>query len=284
VAAVFAFAQLGFIFFSKGDWMEGGRFFVPVIPLMVVLAVLAVDRVLMARHPRLLRPALVGLAIVQLVGLFVFAMRPGVGAVHTGVPIWEALRRPDASGVDEESSVFARVNRQTRRQLRMADHLSSVVGRLHTRMGRPPMVMSGQAGFVMYTLARERFGEYRFMDRFGLSTTHFISCDASHEVPRRSVGLMLTYEEYFRLRHGFDACGVPTPDVIFDIGMASAPATVGLLEENGYALVYEQKGATSIQSPGFAPQSIGSDGFILVRRDLLEFLDQSDYALDVPIS
>ncbi len=269
VTTLFVGAYLAFVLFAGGDWMEGGRFVAHVWPM--ALALLAWAVLSAERGPRFRRRVLAGLVALQLLFALDFARRES-----TGVPLWLAGRFDGGlpGGFDEARfSWFERNNRIHRREIPAIQHLDAVVRALR-EAGREPVLLSRQMGMVMYHVARRNFGGFHVHDRRGLVERSFPACPLSDDLPRLQVGLDLRYRFFFEHEAAFAACGIPRPDVIFDIGLDDEGGSPDDLVPYGYEIVYRQDGALVNGSRWLPGASVPAEEFVAVRSNLVSLLPQ----------
>jgi hypothetical protein len=258
ISAAFVAASFAFIVMSGGDGMHGGRFFVPAMPMAFVLSVALLARTLTARHLRL---AVTVWVIVQLGGVAIFARRQS-----NSDPLW-VTRIAGETAVDSRYHWFERVNHDHRGYLEAVPALEQVIDR-GLQHHRPITILSGQSGFVLYHVAQSHPGDIRYYDRFGLVSRDFVDCPVSARLPRSHWGLELSVERYLRQSEAFRQCGIPPPDVIFDLFWERFPARLDqLLRDAGYVVRYQhgQHEARSTLVPGHAT----GRAYIAVRQELL---------------
>lgn len=253
-AAAFLAASLAFVVASGGDWMEGGRFVVPLLPLAVLLAARALAG-LRRGAPLLLSLAALGFVVETVI----FA-----GTQSTGALLPHALAQARAARAvhGDGFSWFEVANRVHLRDIPVVRRLDAVVGE---RLATQPQVtvLSAQMGMVPYHLARHYAGRVRFVDRRALASADFTRCAATRDVPRTWAGLELDYAALFLGRPGLlEACGIARPDVVFDLEAPGGPVQ-RLLERQGYVIVYRHGGV--ITTPGGGGEVL-ADQFIAVRR------------------
>jgi hypothetical protein len=257
VGAAFLAAGTAFIVASGGDWMESGRFLVPLWP---VAAIVATDRLETLAGPRPRRALAAAVVIVQVVGLLVLAR-----TASTGVPVWAATPS-SAAAVDPEFTWFERTNRIHRRDIPVVAKLRSEVLRLAAGRTGPVRIMSGQMGLVPFHLALSQFGRIRMLDTRGLTDRALTSCPVTATLPRSSVGLVMSYGTYFAHQDEIAArCGVLPPDLVYDLGEYYDDVVA-----RGYVPVYREVGAVPSGSDAFPGDRLDRGEFIAVRRDLMD--------------
>jgi hypothetical protein len=260
VAFALLLANLAFAAASGGDWMEAGRFLVPTVAPLALLAA----RGLGALSGRLGDAALALAVVLQLGGALAIARDQA-----TGMPLWTAPPwTPPAAAAVAVPSWFERSNRIHRRDLPLAHHLDRVVDALAKRQRRPVRVLSRQMGMVMFQLARSQPGRVETLDRRGLVDRVFRSCPISNAVSRSAVGLGIDPVFAFRHRDELAACGIAPPDVIFDLGVPP-PATTLARYGAELAIVYRQRGVLSSGSEWFPGVRVDGKAYVAVPRDRL---------------
>ena len=192
--ALYAVAYISFIFLVGGDWMEGSRFIVPVIPALAVLAVVIIPRI---KLRDLQVYAIGGIIAFHVMGAVWFAK---FGSVST--PIWEVSQVEQTDLPIERYSWFARPNRTHLRDMPVVEELGSVIERLQSEVDGKPVVMSGQAGFVPYHAIGPHYGKVEFIDRRGVTTPHFTDCEDHRRRRTRQHGASPCAAEVFRIRGG----------------------------------------------------------------------------------
>jgi hypothetical protein len=259
-------AQLAFVIASGGDWMEGARFLVPVVPAASALAAWALGGL----SPASLR---IGVCIVlvaaQALWLPRFAVKRSTGVPLTDYPAY----RQWAAGEGVETarySFFEIANRVHLRDALFLRHLEQAVDALLARQDRVN-VMSVQGGMVPYHLFRERFGRLRFIDMGGLVSRDFSDCELLRENPlaRGAGGLGLTDAFYLSHMDAFrDRCGIPIPDVYYNIDGPDG-WLAQLLEDSGrFRVVHRQRSRICVEGLR-CPPSVQGDMTLAVRADLL---------------
>ncbi|MDZ7732517.1 MAG: hypothetical protein U5R31_04855 [Acidimicrobiia bacterium] len=248
-------ASVAFIVAAGGDWMELGRFAAPVVPLLGVLAAIAVptfdDR-----------GVIVGLVVLALVGSLLVA----VDRDATGVPIWTTPVWREAPPSEEELSWVERQNKIHRRDIATAEALTRVVVRISEETEEPVRVASGQAGLVAYHLMTAVGGRAEFIDVNNLATAWFEDCPEVAGEP----GVMGATARIDPWGRGNEVCGQRPADVLYGLG-EPPPWVVD------YTLVFATTGLV------LGPRLLGGDGiaadqWIVVRDDLVDRVEGLDPA------
>jgi hypothetical protein len=253
IPALFTLGGLSIVAAAGEDWMEGGRFLVPILPSAVVVAVTSTQ--IWLRH----RAAFRAVMILQFVGILWLASRGS-----TGGPVWTAAPLVEPT----KASWFELRQRVNYRDVVFSQRLIDVVQRLRATRGGAVSVMSVQMGLAADRTARSEFGHVRFIDMFGLTTRDFTHCPVTASLRRGSRGLLVFYDFFFAHQDDLRrVCGIPTPDVIFDLDEPDWPRA-RLIAANGYRIVYRQAGTIANRSKWFPGAAIRAEEFIAVRRDL----------------
>ena len=178
----YAVAHIAFILLVGGDWMEGSRFIVPVIPALALLAVVIIPHI---KLRDLQVYAIGGIIAFHVVGAVWFAK---FGSIST--PLWDVSRVEQLDLPIERYSWFARPNRTHLRDMPVVEELGSVIERLQPEVDGKLTIMSGQAGFVPFHALGPLYDQIEFIDRRGVTTPHFTECEVTNEVERDSTGLL----------------------------------------------------------------------------------------------
>jgi len=261
---LFVLVYMGFILIAGGDWMEGSRFIVPVIPALAVLAVMVVPHVKSREFQVYI---LAGIVAFQIVGGIWFAK---FGSIST--PLWEVSNLDTSNLAVEKYSWFARPNRTHLRDIPVVDQLNSVIETLKSEVDGRVTVMSGQAGFVAYHMAREHYKEIEFIDRRGITTTHFTDCGGTKDVQRTTTGILLTYTAFFANQEDIEQeCGIQRPHVIFELDLPELTVE-NVIARNGYVVVYRQTGKIQTSKTLQGIEVLAHES-IAVRSDLAGLFD-----------
>ena len=256
---LYAVAYIAFIFLVGGDWMEGSRFIVPVIPAMAVLGVVIVPHI---KIRDLQVYAIGGIIAFHIVGSVWFAK---FGSIST--PLWEVSQVEQTDLPIERYSWFARPNRTHLRDMPVVEELGSVIERLQAEVDGKLVVMSGQAGFVPYHALGPHYGRVEFIDRRGVTTSHFTDCEITGDVERDSTGLLRVLPRYLAFAEDIERrCGVEHPHIIFDLDLPELTIE-NIVTRNGYVVVYRQTGKIQTSKTLQGIEVLAHE-FIAVREDL----------------
>ncbi len=253
-------AQVGFVVSAGGDWMGGGRFLVPLVP---VAAVFAARLLTSARGPlsRIWLPALV---LWQIVVCADFARRTSPSG-----PLW-AEGPPLPPEYVLPVDWFDMKNRTHVHFMPATAELLKLLGSV-TESARPPVtILSGQMGFVPYLIGKAFYGRVRFVDIGGLTTRHLTELLETQSFPKSSTGVQFWYTDLFsRMDAGAGPGWIP-PDVIFDYELAGGPDAERQqrAQARGYAILFRQDGFPDNGSRIFGGGLRTRRVFVAVRGDL----------------
>ena len=220
---------LAFMLLTGGDWMEGGRFSVHVMPLICILAAYALAGI---RRRPVFFVICVGMLALQLVGMYQFAR-----AESTAIPAWKNI---SLAGVNLDGyDWFETHNVLALRDMPTIAALEDVLQK-SLALKSPLVVMSGQMGMVPYYTAQKFPGQIIWLDRSGLADRVFTTCPDTAGWERETRGhLHFTYNTFMRYLPELQTkCAIPTPDIIFDLGL-----NIGQVADHGFTVVYSQTGS-----------------------------------------
>lgn len=246
VLSVMIAVQLLFVVFAGGDWMEGARFIVPVMPLLMVVSVLEIKRLL---SDRILQYSFLALNII---GCLYFSF--GYSTSFRFDHFFDV-----SNNVKEKYSFFEYMNAIHSRDIAFYE---DVMSKVHLPANEMPLIVSQQAGFVMFHFAKQHLGKYRFVDLVGLSTKDMTSCAASGKLQRFSGGVQVGYAQYFALRTS-GMCVLPRPDIIFDLD-DERWHKLAFLESHGFREISRIQGSTHLGGLGLK-NDILNNQFLMVR-------------------
>lgn len=259
-----ALAYLAFTMSAGGDWMEGGRFFAPVVPLLAVLAVVALRRIM---------PRCNGWVVLLLVAANLVQLAAFTRANSTSVPLAQHAVYDDwvtANGLEAGSVAAAdKYNRVHLRDALFLPHLREFVRR-QLELKPSLIIASPQAGLLTYYLFKEHRGRLRFLDLAGLASREFTACDevlGKGEFERGSRGIGMTLVFYVEHLEEFrDRCGVPLPDMVFALDDATF-SDAQMLEASGRFRVEYRQSISTCPPSLTCPLSINNNIYLAVRTD-----------------
>lgn len=269
---------VSFVIVAGGDWMQAGRFVVPVIPMSALLLTMMVSSAIkkMSLAHFLLLPVL----------LVSFSFTKKFVAEQThGVPAWIPYRLDPSH---QHYSVFERYNQEHLRDMAVIDHLQELLPALHQRLNRPVSLLSGQAGMVFYWLGQSLYGKVHFYDLRGLVEGAFTNCAFLDGVKRNSMGMGWSYEDFLPLLPKIKQyCGVEPPDVIYDLDSLHS-SFAAVFSQYGYVMIHREEGF-AIRNPieNMLANKLFVPNVIFVRKDLLPLLGNPELRVikykDIPL-
>ena len=217
-----------------GDWMFGARFWSHVLPLMYfcLFSMTSKWRDESASGKLGWRAAMTGLIVINLAGGLYSARY-----WNSSRPVWTAVNVDELLREQTAEFDFCWAERTNPVHLRDALFLAQINSTIEalTRRKEVVTIASGQAGMVMYYLARKYYGKIRFIDRHGLSTRWEPEELAQANGYVDKLGLSIPIERFLMLGRKFPRLA---PDVVFDLGQQRAAST----EAAGFKLIHEVLG------------------------------------------
>lgn len=249
-----------FILLSGGDWMQAGRFLVPVLPLAAFLVTH------MLHEQRWLLMAL-GVVVMSLHSYGHYnALKSG----SHGVPVWASYYISPAH--QRQYSVFEQYNQEHLRDMDVIDTLDRTINVLVEKGLQPVTLMSGQSGMVFFYTAKNHFRDVRFVDNRGLVEKTLLKCRQMDDVPRSSQGLYFDFDKFFARRSLLEEnCGITKPDIIYDINDMSRELPQRL-EHQGYTLIHKDGGKMVKADSVLPTNTLPAANFVMVANDLLPTL------------
>lgn len=257
LAGAWVVVTLGFALLTGGDWMEAARFLVPAVPAGALVVGWALEGVGRARLA-------VGVLVAWQLALGVHLAFMGSNGLPLPLALDAWARTAELPGA-EGRPWAERTNTVHIRDLPLAHELDAWVAHVRAQRPGPVTLLSRQMGLVPFVVAQRHFGAIRVFDRRGLHDRHLLDCPASDGLARLPVGLDLTYDHFFAELDAYAACGVPAPDLIFDVGSFNRWKPV--LRRHGYRVVYRQGHPPNPPKPWSEPY-VPWTGFIAVHPSL----------------
>ncbi|SDI37314.1 hypothetical protein SAMN05216272_108193 [Pseudomonas panipatensis] len=245
MAGLFTLSVLAFIIASGGDWMEGGRFLVPIIPLVTFFSCLNIS----AGEKKLPTLCLIALCFIMAFQTISFS-----GNQSTG-------RATPPATLEGQYSWFELQNQVHLRDAFFINGIQKFVSDEINRKGKI-VVLSAQAGMVPFYL-HQTFGDrMRFVDIRALATDEFLRCPLTSRIPKSKYGLMYDYSSYFETANELEEkCGIPIPDLIFDLGNENQER-LKLITNHNYHVAFAQKGYV----PASGKPRVAMDQVLFVRN------------------
>ena len=248
-----------FIFASGGDWMEGGRFFVPIIPFLCLFLSITLHSLL---KKIFVIPMHVLIIILNLGFLLQFSDR-----YSTSLPIWDKIEILDEYQPNR-FTWFERNNRVNSRDLVAIHYLDKTVKDLLTVQNNVT-IFSAQMGIVPYYITKDYYGKVRWYDMFSLADNTFTTCIVTEGLSKSAGGMYVPYEYYFEKKKEInEICDIPQPDIIYDLTLYKAK----LSEENGYTVIFMQTGWVVGESSLYG-ENISADSFIAIKNELVNIIE-----------
>ena len=267
LSALILFSYSSFIIISGGDWMQAGRFFVPILPLAAIHCFNLANK-----YNTPLTASLFILAIVLCFN--------GCGNYLTlkelshGTPIWADYRINEKH--QQRYSRFEQWNQEHLRDMEIIDHLDQVINQLKENNPQPVTLMSGQSGMVYFYTAKQHFKEVRFYDSRGLTEKSLLKCALIDDVPRSRQGLYFGFNDFFIRQPGlFEVCGIPEPDILYDIN-DYAREMPKQMAAHGYTLIHKEGGGILQNKSIWPAKFLPASNIIMVANDLLPVLNHSN--------
>jgi hypothetical protein len=264
LALLLVAGYLAFTVTSGGDWMEGGRFLVHVLPLALAFVPIAVAKSIRRERPRMLVVALSAtvLVLLQAASLLSYARLESVGTLD-----WsdmEIAREHDVTSY----TWFEKRNRVNMRDTPAIDFIDKLIPQIEAHRPGPVILMTGQMGMISYHVTKKHFRRVRFVDRRGLCDRALTGCGVLRTLSRDARGLHMEYLDYFARRDQIEeTCAVPRPDVIFDL----LGGNTQIVAERGYTLVARQWGQID-DTMGLGRQ-VQASNFVALRTDLWRMIN-----------
>ncbi|AKU92105.1 hypothetical protein [Vulgatibacter incomptus] len=242
--------------------MPAGRFVVPVVPFLALLAAFAIERLPWA-------PLRAGIVVVAVGSGLWATVDFARGNENTGRPHLELAR---TRAVLEEAwgplpFVAAELaNRAHLRDSSLTPAVQAALDGLVATVDRPIVLLSGQAGMVPFHVFQAHYGKVRFLDLYGLTDDALVRC-----LPERNLGRSIFGvgpSEGWLLAHPevLERCGIAPPDVVYGVNTNAAKRDA--LRKAGYAIVYEQVG--SLRSPySFFSGAGNPHAYVAIREELV---------------
>lgn len=255
-------AYLGFIWTAGGDWMQAGRFFVPVLPTATILLVMAVGNMAWRWAAHITLALICSLQALQ-------QYTTTLPKLSHGIPVWTQFHLADKH---QRHSLFEKLNQEHLRDMGVIDHLAQIIPALHTNLNRPIILMSGQAGMVFYYTAQQFDKKVQFRDLRGLVEDSLTRCPATASIKRGSQGIFWGYKEFFSLLPQLqETCGIAPPDLIYDINDMTQKLGK-TLEPYGYTLIHSETGFIIENTTALPYNRLLSPNMIFIRNELLPLL------------
>lgn len=264
IAILTCVTYLAFIVATGGDWMEAGRFLVPMTPIVSLMIGLSFVRIFPTQKK--VRLAVGILLVLNLLTIAHFAWQ-----YSNGTLLWSTI--PLAAQFESPRyGWFERQNREDVGDMPMLYYLRQLITRLNPSEVQPLALMSGQMGMIPFHLAREFEGRVKIIDRYSLTDRALSGCALVQEVPRQSFAQIIKWNFLFDNANGLETqCGISQPDIIFDLGGENITRN---FPENGYTIVFRESGMIRGSDAVFRGQAMSASEFIALRNELVSKLGE----------
>ena len=244
---LFLLVYLAFIATAGGDWMEGRRLLVPVLPLLCILAVASL------RQQQVARLALLLFFSLACVDAWRFSRSESIGLTpaQTAKLFYrsDSLKPSDASFLTYGFSALDIFNYSHLRDMLTIPILDQLVLSLSQlslsqQDSKPIYIASRQMGMIPYYIASAHYKKVHFIDLRGLVSKEIVDCAfITSSKPKASSGILITSQFFLEYQAQIASeCGLPTVDIIYDTGLIahSAAKTASVLSDYNYHLYYAQ--------------------------------------------
>lgn len=261
LAAFILLGYTAFIWVSGGDWMQAGRFLVPVLPL----ATLFCWQLLKPLSHRNRLSLLVILLLLNIYSNYIALKQQS----H-GTPLWASFHI--SSDHQQRYSIFEQYNQEHLRDMDVIDKLDSTIEILLDRRGAPVTLLSGQSGMVFYYTAKKYFHQVRFYDNRGLVENSLLKCSLMNDVARSPQGLYFDLDGFFARQPAlYDNCGIPEPDILYDINDLSRQLPQRMSEQ-GYRLIHKEGGKMLKDSTSLPVNTLPAVNVVMVSNNVMNEL------------
>ena len=267
----FIITTIAFTMFSGGDWMEGGRFLVPILPLLVISGLYAVTQIL---HQQISKIILVFFVFLATLDTASFLSDQTNGPFSVPLPLAKAVYSPvlkDFELSNQDFWWFELANREHLRDLPLRIMLDKIVKRLLTVQQEPVTIFSGHMGVVAFYTAQNYFGKVKFLDLRGLTTSHLTRCRVTHNVPKGKFGLEFDHPYLFaHFKEIYSQCfnQQDPPAILYEMG---GRRRIKLVEQHGYKVAYSHSGVL-LTGGCWTRQKVWIGQYIAVREDLINLV------------
>lgn len=253
-------AYCGFILLSGGDWMQAGRFLVPILPL----AALIVADTLRSHRKTLY------LATVVIIAISLYGHYDALKSRSHGIPVWASYYISPQH--QQRYSVFEQYNQEHLRDMDVIDTLDRTITTLTEKQLAPITLMSGQSGMVFFYTAKQHFREVRFIDSRGLVEKTLLKCRQMDDIPRSSQGLYFDFDQFFARQPILESeCGIGKPDILYDINDMTRELPQRM-QAQAYTLIHKDGGKMVKPGSSLPTNTLPAANFVMVANDLMAAL------------
>ena len=283
IILLFLLAQMAFVVAKGDDWMEGGRFFVPILPLLVVYGLYVINQFSVKIAPLIL----ILLSLTALIDNAKFNKYQSRG---TFLPLTKAFSEPVINHFKSLQNSFywpEKLNREHLAHIPSIIMLNKIITHL-LKIKSSLTIFGWEMGMIPFYIADQHFGKVKFIDMHGLTTNHLTYCDLENYF-NESLDNSSEDNFFFRGRFGIqtniwlllpnftaiqDNCPIiPDPDIIF--GMGKSQWLSGILKKSAkkYQVVYSQLGQVTT-GDCWSKQKANANYFIIISADLFAKTDE----------
>lgn len=269
-------SYLAFVVVSGGDWMTGGRFFTPIIPLLTLIILKALETFSFKRLYWF------GLIFILMLETVFFALKFSTGE--------NILLANDRGFVGKTAKFDRSVIKDNERyswsenhnliHLRDMSTINQLIDIINAVKDQPTFknkaieVSSIQMGMIPYHLSLTFGSSIQLIDLRGLSSYHITQCRYFDNATRNWLGIKSSYEKYFTAIESGQCPDLLLPDIIYDLSNL-APENIEKrfksIRARGYRIVYRQIGILQDRA-GY--RSFDAAMFIAVSNEIYQQLPQ----------
>lgn len=262
----------GFILLSGGDWMQMGRFLVPVLPLAAFLCAVHFQGTTQRKWFGLVM-------IAAILMLNIYSNYNTLKLESHGTPLWASYRISPQH--QQQYSIFEQYNQEHVRDMDAIDTLDQTLDALINKNHQTITVMSGQSGMVFFYTAKKYFktgdnNPVHFYDSRSLIEDSLLKCALLDDVPRSSQGLYFDFDGFFARQPALtNDCGIPRPDILYDINDMSRQLPERMSAQ-GYTLIHKEGGKMVDNKSTLPANTLPAVNFVMVKNDLLADLKNTE--------
>jgi hypothetical protein len=255
-----------FIVFSGGDWMEGGRFIVPIIPLMILTAAAYADDIKLLAN----RKVCYGMVVISVLATIFFSTTES-----RSIYPWQYRRLPAAIINDHSYALIEKLNYKHLRDILTIKPLKKIFDAIYLYKKQKIVILSDQAGMVMYYLGKDSYGRYEFVDLRSLATDNITKLMGNNPLRKGPTGTQTSWQEYFDAFSKRD--DYKRPDIVFGTyGETQMRKIDSELAKNRYALLYYY---SAISNKPYK----SSTQFVAVREELLDKIGLKNHKTGIKV-
>lgn len=272
IILLFFLAQMAFVVTKGNDWMAGGRFLVPVLPLLMVAGLYTIGQLPVKVAPIIL----VLLSLTALIDNAKFNKYNSRGIFW---PLAKTVSEPVSNDFESIPHRFhwpEQVRREHLAYIPPIIMLDKIITRL-LEIKSSLTIISGEMGIIPFYIANQHFGKVEFIDMYGLTTPHLTHCDLENyfeterfgsHLFRGRFGIQISF--WFLFRHFNEIknrCPIRYPDIVCGIGHGQWINNLDESEQK-YQRIYHQSGRITT-GDCWSRQRENANYFIAVHQDLL---------------